>query len=100
MNIYTKKKFIKNTVKDAIQTLFNHAEKSADQHPNRARRYMQMLWALVKKYKIQLTKEHKKKFCRKCLSFFIIDKNVKIIFDMKHDSFYLKCENCNFKRKI
>lgn len=93
-NMAAKKKFIKSTAKDAINTLLQEAEKNSGTHPARTKRYIEMLWALVKKYKVRLTKEQKKKFCRKCLAFFMVDKTVKIIFDSKHGAFYLQCTNC------
>ncbi len=100
MNIQAKKRMIKDTSKDAIAILLAQAEENAVSHPARTKRYIEMLWALLKKYKIRLTKDQKKKFCRKCLTFFVIDENAKAIFDAKHSSFYLKCGKCGNKRRI
>ena len=100
MNIQAKKRLIKDTVKDAINILLAQAEQNAVIHPARAKRYVEMLWALVKKYKIRLTKDQKKKFCRKCLAFLIVDKNAKAIFDAKHNAFYLECGKCGYERRI
>ena len=100
MNIQAKKRLIKNTTKDAIAILLAQAEENTASHPDRTKRYIEMLWALVKKYKIRLTKDQKKKFCRKCLSFLIVNGNAKAIFDAKHNSFYLKCGKCGNTRRI
>ncbi len=74
MDMHAKKKFVRLTATDSITILFEHAEKNSVLHPARTKRYMDMIWNLVKKHKIHLTKDQKKLFCRKCLSFFIIDK--------------------------
>ena len=100
MNIHAKKKFIKDTVRDAINILLLQAEQNIDSHPQRTKRYIEMLWALVKKYKVRLTKDQKKKFCRKCMAFFVPDKNAKVIFDAKSNSFYLICGSCGKNRRI
>lgn len=99
-NIAAKKKFIKSTARDAMGILLGEAEKNARTYPARTKRYTRMLWALLKKYKVRLTKEQKKKFCRKCLAFFIIDRTVKAIFDSRHNTFYLQCMNCGYKRRV
>lgn len=99
-NIQAKKAFIKNTTSDAIKILLEEANKNAEQHPTRTKRYIQMLWRFVKKYKIRLSKDQKKKFCRKCLTFFVIDKTVMVIFNSKNNKIYLKCKSCAYKVQI
>lgn len=95
-----KKRFINIVISDAINVLLKESENNFEKHSARAKRYIAMLWALVKRYKVRLTTEQKTKFCRKCLRFLLINKNAKIIFNNKNNSFYIHCFNCNTKRRI
>ena len=96
----SKKKFTNAVISEAINILLKQAEENFESHSDRAKRYVGMLWALVKRYKIRLTKEQKLKFCRKCLRLLHVNKNSKIIFNNKNNSFYIHCFNCNSKRRI
>ena len=93
-----KNKETKVSIQESIVLLFKYAQESSLTNPSRTKRYVKMVWELVKKYKIRLTKEQKTKFCRKCLAFFVPNKNVVVVFDSKHNLFSSICGNCGYKR--
>ena len=99
VNKQQKKSLVKKTVGESIIILFQQADENVEKHPDRTKRYIQMIWDLVKKHKLRLTKEQKKKFCRKCLTFFIPDKTVIVIFNKANSSFYFKCKECGYTRR-
>ncbi len=100
MDIHAKKKLVRQTVTDSIRILFEEAEKNSIRHSDRTKRYMRMIWNLVKKHNIRLTKEQKKRFCRKCSAFFILDKNAIVIFNTRNNGLYLSCNSCGYQRRI
>ncbi len=98
VNKQQKRLLVKKTVRESITILFQQADENVENHPDRTKRYIQMIWDLVKKHKLRLTKEQKRKFCRKCLTFFIPDKTVIVIFNKLNSFFYLKCKKCGYTR--
>ena len=70
--------------------------KEAEKDPQRAKTYLKMAWDLVKKNKVRLTKEQKKKFCKKCFTLWIPGE-VKI--RKKGNLTEYSCK-CGFKKKI
>ncbi len=82
---------VKKIAKERVEILF----KMCEEIPEMADRYIKIIWRIVKKNKIRLTKEQKKKFCRKCLTYW---KNPKI---KKWRMFEIyECPNCGYRRKF
>jgi ribonuclease P protein subunit RPR2 len=94
------KSFLKRTTAESIDILLDQAGENLEKHPDRTKKYVRMVWDLVKKYKIRLSPEQKNKFCRKCLAFFELGKNSKVTFNSKNNSLCLICLDCNHKRII
>lgn len=99
-DIRGKKIFIKKIAEDAIVILLDRAEKNYVSHPNRTTRYLEMIWALVKKYKTMLSKNQKIKFCRKCRNFLIPSMTLRLTFDANNKEFYAQCLKCGYKRAV
>ena len=89
----SRKRFLRSIVADDIQILIQEAEKD----PPRAKTYLKMAWELVKRNKVRLTKEQKKKFCKRCFSLWIPEETVKI--EKKGNLVEYSCK-CGFKKKI
>ncbi len=94
------KNHLRRTVADAINVLLQKADAYSTSHPERTKRYVQMAWGLVKKYKIRLTKEQKGRFCRKCGTFFIVGKTAQASFNARTNAFYINCAACGHMRRL
>ncbi|MBD3398199.1 hypothetical protein GF412_03345 [Candidatus Micrarchaeota archaeon] len=94
------KKVIKETVRGRIDGLLKEARTSFKKHPERSERYLRLLWKLVQKYKVRLTREQKLSFCKKCFTLWIPGKTVVISFDQRNSILEYKCKNCGFKRRL
>ncbi len=97
---YSQKKFIKSITADSISILLKEAEENFSKHPERALRYVKMVWALVKKHKVRLKHEQKIKFCKKCFILWIPHKTVTINFDKCHNMFEFVCISCDYKKRF
>lgn len=94
------KNLVKKISEERIAILLSEAAKIFSLNANRAKRYCQLAFAIVKKNKVRLTKEQKLSFCRKCLSFWCPGKTVSISFDKKNKRIIYKCGACGYERKI
>jgi ribonuclease P protein subunit RPR2 len=56
----------KKTVKERIQILFNQAEWTFQDNPERSKRYVEMALKLSMRYNVRLDPVLKRKFCRSC----------------------------------
>jgi ribonuclease P protein subunit RPR2 len=54
---------------ERVERLFELAELSFRDHPDLSNRYVQLAWRLKTRYNLKLPQRLKRKFCRKCLSF-------------------------------
>ena len=93
------KKVIKETVRKRIAKLLDEARYSFKTHPERSERYLRLIWKLVQKYKVRLTKEQKLSFCKKCFTLWVPGKNVEVSFDQHNNVLEYKCKNCGFARR-
>jgi len=59
-----------------------------------------MVMALVKKHKVRLTDDQKRRFCRKCNSWWVPAKTVKLIFDQRHHFIKMRCAKCEYTRRL
>ncbi|MBI5051574.1 hypothetical protein HZC08_02330 [Candidatus Micrarchaeota archaeon] len=96
----SRRKFIKDTVKDAVSILLKKADEIFEKDGKLSKLYVSMAWKLVMKYKVKLTSQQKAKFCRKCHVLRVPEKTLKIHFDRRNDFFVLECLNCGKKRKV
>jgi ribonuclease P protein subunit RPR2 len=54
---------------ERIERLFELAERMFEKQPELADRYVKLAWRIATRYNIRLPATLKRKFCRKCLSF-------------------------------
>jgi len=94
------KKIIKEIVLGRIKTLLKEARSAYSIHPERSERYLRLIWKLVEKYKVRLSREQKLSFCKKCFSLWVPGRNVEISFDQRHSVLEYKCKNCGFVRRL
>ncbi len=94
------KKVIKETVRERIAKLLDEARSSFKTHPERSERYLRLIWKLVQKYKVRLSREQKLSFCKKCFTLWVPGKNVEISFEARNSILEYKCKKCGFKRRL
>jgi ribonuclease P protein subunit RPR2 len=95
------KGLIKSSVRESIVQLMGEAEKAWDEgKPKRSERYVEMVMALVKKHKVRLTDEQKRRFCRKCNSWWVPQKSMKLVFDQRHHVIRMICSRCGYTRRL
>lgn len=80
-----------------INDLFEQAKIEYKNKPELANRYVKLAWKLKLKYNVKLSKKIKRLFCKKCLSYWVPGKSVKIRNKKGIQIFH--CLNCkNIKR--
>jgi ribonuclease P protein subunit RPR2 len=96
-----RKKLIKSSVKQSISQLLSEAEAAWKAgRKERAERYAKMVMDLVKKHKVRLTEDQKRKFCRKCFRWWVPGDTLKLIFDKRHNVIRMKCGRCGYTRRL
>lgn len=93
------KNLVKRICEERISILMSEAEKAFAQHPERAKRYSQLAFAIVRKNKVRLTKPQKLSFCRKCFSYWRPGKSVTVSFDKRNKRIIYRCGSCGYERK-
>lgn len=81
-------------VKRRIQTLLDEAENAAKEDQERANRYLIMARKLAMKHKVRMPYGSSRRFCRKCNTFWVPGKNVRIRTRDGHQVYLcLECKN-------
>ncbi len=62
---------LRKLAKKRIEYLLDLAGQVFKQHPERADRYVKLSWKIKTRYNVRLPAYLKRKFCRKCLSFWV-----------------------------
>lgn len=89
------KKVKKNSKSEAlllIKELFKEAEIEYKNDISLANEYIKLAWKIKKRHNVRLTPELKRLFCRKCLSYWVPGKTVRIRTRKGLQIFY--CLNC------
>ena len=96
-----RKKLIKSSVRQSIAKLMGEAGGAwAAGKPERAKRYAEMAMGLVRKHKVRLTEEQKRRFCRKCFAWWVPGDTVKLAFDKRHSVIRMTCAKCGYTRRL
>ena len=95
-----RKKVIKSSVRDSIDKLVNQARTAYEKgDKQKSKRYVEMTFDLLKKYRIRLPNDLKNSFCRKCFVVWMPSETVKVTYDKKCHCLRLTCE-CGFSKRI
>jgi len=81
--------------KERIQILFDLAKKEFKTHPERSKRYIQLLRKIGLRYNIRLPKEIKRSFCKNCNSLLIPGLSSEVRLNKRTKSVNIRCKNCN-----
>jgi ribonuclease P protein subunit RPR2 len=95
-NIKKKKEDEKKIARERIDILFSEAEKTKDEKLKK--RYVVLARKISTKFRMRIPKEHKRKFCRKCNSYFIPGKNVRV--RLKNQKVIYSCFLCKHYTRL
>jgi len=96
--IKERKRLAKKIARERIDILFKEAEVAATAgNFSLAERYVELMLAISRKYRVPIAKEQKYRICKKCHSFLVPGKNATV--RLKKGKVVIKCEKCgNYKR--
>jgi len=80
--------------RERIEILFSLAKKEFKKHSERSKRYIELARKIGLRYNVRLSKEMKRKFCKKCNSLLISSKTEQVRIDSKSKTIMRKCLNC------
>jgi len=80
--------------KERIGILFSLAEKEFKKHPERSRRYIELARKIGLRYNVRLSKDEKRKFCRKCNTLMKPGVSSKVRLDKSTKTVNVQCLNC------
>ena len=80
--------------KERIRILFKLAKKSFDEHPERSRRYIQLMRKIGLRYNVRLPRDVKRSFCKDCNTLLIPGKSSVVRLDMREKTVRVKCLVC------
>jgi len=92
-----RKEWIRDMALQRIERLFQLAEEWKDSHPERSRRCVEVARAISMKYRVRIPRIYRRRFCRKCNTYFIFGKNARV--RLKQRRVVVECLNCGFKRR-
>ncbi len=87
-----------NLALDRILKLFEQAESSFSTYPKLSQRYMVLARKLSTRYKVKLTRDQKKLFCKKCNSYLKNGINVRV--RLEKGVIVQTCLECNAIKRI
>ena len=91
---------IRKISEERVALLLSEAEKVFPKDNARAKRYVKLAFAIVKKNKCKLTIAQKLAFCRGCFAFWRPGASVKIYLDCRNRMLVYECRECGKRRKL
>ncbi len=83
---------------ERIRKLFEQADNVFSEHPERAHRHIQRARKIAMKYKVGLTKEQKRKFCKHCYKYLKPGANCKV--RTRKGKVIYHCQECGRKMRF
>lgn len=97
-----KPRWVRDLAKKRIKILLNLAEENAKKKPKRSKRYVELARKISKKYNVSISsvsKDWKKKICKKCNAIWIQGLNVKVRTDSKTKTIQYICQECGYVKR-
>ncbi|MFA5382959.1 MAG: ribonuclease P [Candidatus Micrarchaeia archaeon] len=85
---------------ERIEILFKLAQEEFDKHPERSKRYLELVDKIRTKVNLRLTKEQKNKYCKKCHTLWVKGKTLEIKKSAKDQPDIYICKICKHERKL
>ena len=92
------KEKIKRIVRERMYRLIELAGQEFPNHPERSKRYVELIRKLSQKNKVVIPKEIKPRFCKKCGSYLNPGENAKLRLTKQYR--VVSCLECGFTRKL
>ncbi len=83
-----------NIAKERIEILFSQAEKEFKKKPERSRRYVELAQKIGLRYNVRLSKDQKRKFCKKCDTILKPGITSQVRLDKTTKTINVQCLNC------
>lgn len=94
-----KPKWQKKIARERIEILFDQAEETFPEHPERANRYVELARKIAMHYRVRIPKKFKRKFCDECHSYLKPGVNCEVEVNSEQRTVDWTCEECgNTKR--
>ena len=87
-----RQKEMKQIAKERITYLFEQAKKTFNKHPSLSNRYVTLARKLSMKYKVQIPRELKRRFCKHCYKYLMPGNNCRV--RTKKGKVVYYCLNC------
>ncbi|MEM5802199.1 MAG: hypothetical protein QXQ18_02325 [Candidatus Aenigmatarchaeota archaeon] len=88
-----KPKWQQKIARERIKILFDLAKKELKEHPERSRRYIELMRKIALRYNIRL-KKLKRKFCKNCNTLLVPGYTSQVRLESKNKMIRVKCLNC------
>jgi ribonuclease P protein subunit RPR2 len=85
-------KALERLITERMEWLLGLAEKSVKIHPDRAKRYVQLARKLSMRYRVEVPKRFKKRFCKVCNRYWIPGYNLSIRMNKRNRTVVYRCE--------
>ena len=96
-----RKKNLTNVAEERVKRLIDLASSIFEERPELAHRYVELAWRIKTKYNLNLSKELKRKFCRKCRSFWVPGETCRVRIRTDGSSrLIITCLRCGHQRRI
>lgn len=92
------KGFVEKISLERIYRLFELAETEFEKHPERSKRYVELVRKIGTRNRVKIPKEFKEKFCKKCGAFLKKGKNAEIVIEKGFER--VVCKECGFKKAL
>jgi len=80
--------------RERIRILFELAKKNLDEHPERSKRYIQLMRKIGLRYNVRLPKNIKRSFCKNCNTLLVPGKTSIIRLNRREKTVRVKCLVC------
>lgn len=92
---------LKRIGKERVERLLDLASSVFDRRPELAHRYAELAWKIKTRYNLRLPKELKRKFCRRCQTFWVPGETCRVrLRSPNPPRIVITCLECGYKRRV
>lgn len=92
---------VKKIALERIERLLDFASKIFKERPELAHRYAELVWKIKTRYNLKLPQRLKRKFCKKCQSFWVPGKTCRVrLKSSRPPHVVINCLECGYEKRI